>query len=221
MFTSMYDSLYHNLSRKTFLFAICLSPSTNHSLTYWNLANLCHYHQQHTYYHQWNLLSSLTLISSLQNLNTSQFFIWLLCGIQHQESLFLEISSCLAFHFITFSLTSLTLWVWPPFWDPPTLHIPLCITVYQGPNSLLIWSPQISKIPRIIVMWFGFGCITSLFSLTSKSLSESCCVSRSVVSDSATPWTAVHQAPLSMGFPRQEHWSGLPFPSSKWKLVLL
>ena len=29
----------------------------------------------------------------------------------------------------------------------------------------------------------------------------------------ATPWTAAHQAPLSLGFSRQEHWSGLPFPS--------
>ena len=29
----------------------------------------------------------------------------------------------------------------------------------------------------------------------------------------ATPWTIVLQAPLSMGFPRQEYWSGLPFPS--------
>ena len=28
-----------------------------------------------------------------------------------------------------------------------------------------------------------------------------------------TPWTVAHQAPLSMGFPRQEYWSGLPFPS--------
>ena len=28
-----------------------------------------------------------------------------------------------------------------------------------------------------------------------------------------TPWTAAHQAPLSTGFPRQEYWSGLPFPS--------
>ena len=27
------------------------------------------------------------------------------------------------------------------------------------------------------------------------------------------PWTVAHQAPLSMGFPRQEYWSGLPFPS--------
>ena len=27
-----------------------------------------------------------------------------------------------------------------------------------------------------------------------------------------TPWTVAHQAPLSMGFSRQENWSGLPFP---------
>ena len=30
---------------------------------------------------------------------------------------------------------------------------------------------------------------------------------------SATPWTIAHQAPLFMGFPRQEYWSGLPLPS--------
>ena len=29
----------------------------------------------------------------------------------------------------------------------------------------------------------------------------------------ATPWTAEHQAPLSMGCSRQEYWNGLPFPS--------
>ena len=29
----------------------------------------------------------------------------------------------------------------------------------------------------------------------------------------ASPWTADSQAPLSMGFSRQEYWSGLPFPS--------
>ena len=27
------------------------------------------------------------------------------------------------------------------------------------------------------------------------------------------PWTIAHQTPLSLGFPRQEYWSGLPFPS--------
>ena len=35
-------------------------------------------------------------------------------------------------------------------------------------------------------------------------------VSHSVMSDSTTPWTVVCQAALSMGFPRQEYWSGLP-----------
>ena len=38
--------------------------------------------------------------------------------------------------------------------------------------------------------------------------------SRSVMFDSfATPWTVVCQGPVSMGFPRQEYWSGLPFLS--------
>ena len=27
-----------------------------------------------------------------------------------------------------------------------------------------------------------------------------------------TPWAIVHQAPLSIGFSKQEYWSGLPFP---------
>ena len=35
----------------------------------------------------------------------------------------------------------------------------------------------------------------------------------SVVSDSATPWPVAYEAPLSMGFPRQSYWRGLPFPS--------
>ena len=30
---------------------------------------------------------------------------------------------------------------------------------------------------------------------------------------SLAPWTVARQAPLSMGFSRQEYWSGLPFPS--------
>ena len=39
-------------------------------------------------------------------------------------------------------------------------------------------------------------------------------LSCSVMSNSfVTPWTVACQAPLSMGFPRQEYWTGLPFPS--------
>ena len=36
----------------------------------------------------------------------------------------------------------------------------------------------------------------------------------SVVSNSATLWTAAYQDPQSIGVSRQEYWSGLPFPSS-------
>ena len=42
---------------------------------------------------------------------------------------------------------------------------------------------------------------------------SSLCVSLPVLSDSfVTPWTAAHQAPPSVGFSRQESWSGLPLP---------
>ena len=43
--------------------------------------------------------------------------------------------------------------------------------------------------------------------------------SHSVMSDSATPWTAAHQAPPSMGLSRQEYWSRVPLPSPKRSLV--
>ena len=48
-----------------------------------------------------------------------------------------------------------------------------------------------------------------------EKLREGCfCFSHSVVSDSfVTPWSVAHQTPLSVAFPRQEYWSGLPFPS--------
>ena len=40
-----------------------------------------------------------------------------------------------------------------------------------------------------------------------------CVKSLSPVRLLATPWTAAHEAPPSMGFPRQESWSGVPLPS--------
>ena len=39
-----------------------------------------------------------------------------------------------------------------------------------------------------------------------------CTLSHSALSDSATPWPVACQAPLLVGFSRQEYWSGLPFP---------
>ena len=46
-----------------------------------------------------------------------------------------------------------------------------------------------------------------------KRLPASVNESHPVVSNSATPWTVACQAPLSMGFSRQEYWSGLLFPT--------
>ena len=37
----------------------------------------------------------------------------------------------------------------------------------------------------------------------------------------ATPWTAAHQAPPSMGFSRQEYWSGVPLPSMYYTHTIL
>ena len=37
----------------------------------------------------------------------------------------------------------------------------------------------------------------------------------------ATPWTAAYQAPLSMGFSRQESWSGVPSPSLVGRAMML
>ena len=45
-----------------------------------------------------------------------------------------------------------------------------------------------------------------------RNIQDSACV-RSVVYDSVTPVDVAYQAPLSMGFCRQEYWNGLPFPT--------
>ena len=51
-------------------------------------------------------------------------------------------------------------------------------------------------------------------SLCGMTLSFMLLFSPKLVSESLViPWTIALQVPLSMGFPRQEYWSGLPFPS--------
>ena len=55
----------------------------------------------------------------------------------------------------------------------------------------------------------GMGCHFLLQCMKVKSESE---VAQSCPT-LATPWTAAHQAPPSMGFSRQEYWSGVPLPS--------
>ena len=57
--------------------------------------------------------------------------------------------------------------------------------------------------------WTGMGEFNSAAAAAAAKWLQSC----PTLSDPMTPWTAAYQAPLSMGFSRQEHWSGLPFPS--------
>ena len=64
----------------------------------------------------------------------------------------------------------------------------------------------------------GVGCHFLLQCMRVKSESE---VSQSCrVRLFATPWTAAYQAPPSMGFSRQEYWSGVPSPSLSFPLVI-
>ena len=56
----------------------------------------------------------------------------------------------------------------------------------------------------------GVGCHFLLQCMKVKSLSR--------VQLFATPWTAAYQAPPSMGFSRQEYWSGVPLPFPVWSL---
>ena len=67
-----------------------------------------------------------------------------------------------------------------------------------------------ANIPRIIMHTFYWGCCI-WFLL--KSIYRVCAQSISPVQLYATPRTVASQAPLSMGFPKQEYWSGLPFPT--------
>ena len=54
----------------------------------------------------------------------------------------------------------------------------------------------------------------SAYNGTVSHLLSTYCVAQSLsrIQLFATPWTVARQAPLSMGFPRQEYWSGLPCP---------
>ena len=64
----------------------------------------------------------------------------------------------------------------------------------------------------------GVGCHFLLQCMKLKSESEVAQSSPTL----ATPWTAAHQAPPSMGFSRQEYWSGVPLleKNKDWKVIL-
>ena len=101
-------------------------------------------------------------------------------------------------------------------------------------SRTLVWHSKSS----IICSFFSYWSVIWIFSLKDKSslaftfvVIQFCCMLASAAAAAkslsrvrlcATPSTAAHQAPPSLGFSRQEHWSGVPFPSpmhesKKWK----
>ena len=94
------------------------------------------------------------------------------------------------------------------------LEVPCC---HQTAHSLRPTPPDAgSGFPFICYpRAFIFVCVSHLFNPVLPIVTPVLFFSPSGMSDSfvTLPCTVAHQAPLSMGFSRQEHWSGLPFPS--------
>ena len=92
---------------------------------------------------------------------------------------------------------------------------PWCLTAKSLQSCPMLWdpidgSPPGSPVPGILqaraLEWVAISFSNAWkWKVKVKSLSR--------VGPSATPWTAAFQAPPSMGFSRQEYWSGVPLPS--------
>ena len=85
------------------------------------------------------------------------------------------------------------------------------IELESNPCSLI---PELSHLYRV---WQGRSCLGSnrerrFPQYQLPACKHVCMLSCSVVSNRADLWTVARQAPLSMGFSRQEYWSGLPCP---------
>ena len=104
----------------------------------------------------------------------------------------------------------------PLSFSPPLLDTVQCLLLLLEQNLAS------SRVPQKLGIWLqsppcpDSHTSTVSTSKCSKLLPTSLLLLLSLFSPaqlSAIPWTIAHQAPLSMGFPMQEYWSGLPFPS--------
>ena len=99
------------------------------------------------------------------------------------------------------------------------------IRVFSSKSALCIrwpkdWSLRVYRSQQTWKQRFSTSLVTGVKQLKMKvrctifryKRAVLCVLSHPVACDSVTPQTAACQAPLSMGFSRQEHWSGSPFP---------
>ena len=87
-----------------------------------------------------------------------------------------------------------------------------CFKAHEQINWVYQWGAQMFPTPPCPLL--GSHCFAHTFIKDSRFMVCCCgCLVPHCVQLFATPWTVACQAPLSMGFPRQDYWSGLPFPS--------
>ena len=102
--------------------------------------------------------------------------------------------------FLLFTLKSTKLFIVSEVYEPHLCLHELCISYCECLFS--------QSLPG----QFYTGCHSIYKSLATEILI--CCCYFSRVRLCVTPQTSAHQVPPSLGFSRQEHWSGLPFPSA-------
>ena len=89
----------------------------------------------------------------------------------------------------------------------------VCVCVCVLLSCVWLFAACVCVCVLLSCVWLFAVCVCVCCSVVSDSLRRVCvCVLLSCVWLFAAPWTIVHQAPLSMKFSRQEHWSVLPFP---------
>ena len=111
----------------------------------------------------------------------------------------------------TYEILDDCFWLWFLSWN----HILFC----KWSNSTH-WGDKMEKTPLSLKCWHKYekccSCLMTSWSIVFNTLCVCVCVCVCVLSHVrllVTPWTVAHQALLSIGFPRQEYWSGLPFPT--------
>ena len=117
-------------------------------------------------------------------------------------------------HLTSHSKMSGSRWVITPSWLPGSWTSYLYSSSVYSCQLFLISSASVRSVlyPFFLVLIFAWNIpLVSLIFLKRSLLLLLSCFSR--VQLCATPYTAAHPAPPSLGFSREEHWSGLPFPS--------
>ena len=88
------------------------------------------------------------------------------------------------------------------------MSLQLCLTLCDPIDSSPRGSPVSGILQARTLEWVAISFSSAWkWKVKVKSLSH--------VQPSSTPWTAAYQAPPSMGFSRQEYWSGVPLPSPR------